>query len=260
MLDHVECGGCAVKLGSETGRTPSVVPGTANRIREKILAGDYPPGTTLPPERVLAEQLGVSRGSVREAISQLSALNVVQARRGAGTFVSGLNADSLLAPLEFALQVDPNMLLHLYELRRILEPAAAGLAAARISPDGVDRLQRLVGEYADGVPSGQLDHLKELDETIHRTIAVEAGNPLLTAILHSLSASVRRARQITSALPTTPAANREELTSLVDAVAQGDPLRSEAAMNRHIARLEADARRTIGQTAANSDGQIRRSR
>jgi GntR family transcriptional repressor for pyruvate dehydrogenase complex len=223
-------------------------------IWEKILAGDYPPGKPLPPERVLADQIGVSRGSVREAISQLAALNVVQARHGAGTFVTGLNADSLLAPVEIALQVDPDMLLHLYEVRRILEPAAAELAAARINPAGIERLRKLVQEYADATLSGGLDHLAELDENVHRTIASASGNPLLAAILGSLSASVRRARQITTPLPSTPAANRDELSALVDAIEQRDPMRSEAAMSRHISRLEADARRVLAPSPAGHDG------
>ena len=244
-------------MNTDHTRKRSIVPGTANLIREKILAGDYPPGRPLPPERVLAEQLGVSRGSVREAISQLAALNVVQARHGAGTFVTGLSADSLLAPVEFALQVDPHMLLHLYEVRRILEPAAAGLAAARISAGDIERLRQLVQEYADLVPTGRLDRLAELDEGVHQTIAAASGNPLLTAILQSLSASVRRARLITSPLPMTPTANRDELSALVEAVEQRDPLRSEAAMSRHIARLEADARRAIAQSGASADGQHR---
>ena len=105
---------------------------TANRIRDLIVSGAYDAGQRLPPERVLAKQLGVSRGGLREAISQLAALGIVHARQGSGTFVTSLSADSLFAPLDFALQVDPHSLLHLYELRRILEPVGAGLAAVRV--------------------------------------------------------------------------------------------------------------------------------
>jgi DNA-binding FadR family transcriptional regulator len=219
---------------------------TSSKIRELILSGEFGPGAKLPPERELAAAIGVSRGSVREAISQLSALKIVTARQGAGTFVNPIDAAGLFAPLDQALMVDPGSLLYLFELRCVIEPAASAAAAGRGTAEALEDVEIAWAAYLEAYSREAWSELADLDQSIHIAIALAAANPLFTGILRSVVGASRRSRALTSSLPATHPASRSELSALVDAVIKRDPLRSEAAMMRHLSRLEDDARRALG--------------
>lgn len=211
-----------------------------------ILDGTFQPGEKLPSERQLAQRFSVSRAAVREALSALAGLAIVSTRRGSGTYVSDLRSDQLFAPLEFALTVDPNMLLHLFELRRICESVAARMAAERMTESQVTRLREDMISFDQAFRAGEWIKLRALDEAVHTRIAEGTGNPLLTAVLKSINSATNQIRMITGPLPTTPPATRAELLCLVAAIEARDPLRAEAAMLRHLVRIEEDARAHIG--------------
>jgi len=232
------------------GRGRQLGQATASRIRELILAGEYGPGEQLPTERELARRFRVSRGLIREAINQLSALNILESRHGAGTFVTSLNSNLLFAPLQLALRIDPEVLLHLFEVRRSLEPFAAGLAAVRATPALLTELQALGARYEAEFDGADGTELIKIDEAIHATIARASRNPLLTAILNSLASAAHRGREVTAQLPHVPERSREELRALVAAISDRDPWRSEAAMLRHLIRLEEAARDELLRMAA----------
>ena len=112
------------------------------RIKEMILAGELAPGDRLPPEKELSERLGLSRSSLREAVKALEVIRVLDVRRGDGTYVTSLEPRLLLEAMTFVVDLhDDNSILELFAVRRILEPAAAGLAAARITELDVAALQ-----------------------------------------------------------------------------------------------------------------------
>ena len=218
---------------------------TAGQIREWLLAGDYGPGDRLPPERELAQRLGVARGTVREAIRQLAAVKILESRHGSGTFVLPLNADVLFAPLEFAVQVDPRLLLYLFEVRRVFEPAAAQLATVRASEPELLELAEVLNEYELAYVEGRVDDVTRLDARVHEFVAAACRNPILTAILHGLAGMVARSRKITATFPRTAGDSRAEVGALVHAMLARDPARVEAAMLRHLARLEEAARQQL---------------
>ena len=120
-------------------RAPSVTDDAIDKIRERIVSGAWGAGDRLPKESELAAELGLSRNSLREAVRALSQLRVLEVRQGDGTYVSSLEPDLLLESTGFV----SHLLLGetavaLSEVRRILEAAAAALAAARIDEDGDD--------------------------------------------------------------------------------------------------------------------------
>lgn len=225
---------------AENGKA-SVPRETAKTIRALILQ-EYTPGQRLPTERALALQLGVSRAVVREAFRELSSLNIITSKQGSGTYVSEFNVDGLFAPLTFALTIDPSMLLHLYELRIILEPVAALLAATRATAQQSDAIETEFAAYEAAYQSGDWSLLVAHDETIHQLISNASGNPLLSAVLRSLSKAAHRARLVTASLEGTPSATYQELSACVEAIRENDPIRAHGAMTRHIARLEQAAR------------------
>lgn len=225
------------RLSRRARRAPSVTEEAIDKIRELIVSGSWGPGDRLPKESELAAQLGLSRNSLREAVRALSQLRVLEVRQGDGTYVSSLEPDLLLESTGF---VSHLLLgegaLDLYEVRRILEAAAASLAAARIDAEGKAELGRSLERmrHAEGV-----EDLVEADVAFHAVIARAAGNTVLTSLLASLSTRTMRVRlwhgrAADHALDET----RGEHRRIYEAIMDGDPELARAATTAHIASGE----------------------
>src|SRR6266853_1484440 len=120
----------------ENRRAPSVTEEAIEKIRKLIVSGKWGPGTRLPREADLAAQLGLSRNSLREAVRALSLARVLEVRQGDGTYVSSLEPHDLLEPTRFATHLlRGSTVLELFEVRRMLEPEAAAMAALRADDD-----------------------------------------------------------------------------------------------------------------------------
>lgn len=161
-------------------------------IKEMIFSGELQPGDRLPREGDLALRLGLSRSSLREAIKALSLMSVLDVRQGDGTYVTGLDAGMLSNALSFVVDLHHGeSVLHLLEVRRLLEPAAAAVAATRMSENELDELDALL----DGLgPAPTVEELVASDQDFHRRIAEASGNPVLSSIIGSLSGPTQRAR------------------------------------------------------------------
>src|SRR5213083_2376451 len=151
--------------GRRPARPPRVTEHAIDKIRERIVSGAWGAGDRLPKESELAGELGISRNSLREAVRALSQLRVLEVRQGDGTYVSSLEPGLLLESTGFI----SHLLLGetavaLYEVRRILEAAAAALAAARIDEKGKRDLELSLEQMrqAQGV-----EELVEADVAFH---------------------------------------------------------------------------------------------
>src|SRR5438445_8071124 len=114
-------------------RNPSVTDEAIDKIQNLIISGSWGPGDRLPRESELAAQLGLSRNSLREAVRALSQLRVLEVRQGDGTYVTSLEPELLPESTSFVSHwLVGESALQLFEVRRLLERAASGLAAARI--------------------------------------------------------------------------------------------------------------------------------
>ena len=117
------------------------------KIRAMITSGELRPGDRLPSEPELGAQLGLSRSSLREAVKALSLINVLDVRRGDGTYVTSLDPGLLLDAMSFAVDFQHDRsVLHFLEVRRILEPAAMALSATAMSDDEIASLGALLEE------------------------------------------------------------------------------------------------------------------
>src|SRR6201984_3758457 len=124
-------------------RSAGVVEEAIDRIRDLIASGAWGPGTRLPREADLAKQLGLSRNSLREAVRALSLTRVLEVRQGDGTYVSSLEPGELLEPTLSATRLlQGRTVLELFEVRRMLEPEAAAMAAQRADEDVLTALRR----------------------------------------------------------------------------------------------------------------------
>src|SRR4051812_40692400 len=139
------------------------------RIRELIRSGALPPGSRLPAEQKLAEQLGLSRNSMREAVRALQLVRVLDARPGDGTYVTSLAPQLLLEGLGAAMDLlQDDTLVDVMQVRVMLEPAATGAAATRITPDELARLAGLLERMRETAPDAET--MVRHDIEYHRTI------------------------------------------------------------------------------------------
>jgi GntR family transcriptional regulator, transcriptional repressor for pyruvate dehydrogenase complex len=163
-----------------------------DKIKQMIISGRVRPGEKLPREADLAAELGLSRNSLREAVKALSLINVLDVRQGDGTYATSLAPSLLLEALTFIVDFHrDDTVLDFLEVRRILEPAAAALAATRMSdPDRIE-----LGEVLKAVDvDTPVEQLVAADLEFHRQIAVGASNLVLASLVDSMSAPTTRAR------------------------------------------------------------------
>ncbi len=170
----------------------SVTQEAINKIKDMIISGDLRPGARLPKEAVLAEQLGLSRNSLREAVRALTLIRILETRQGDGTYVTSLQPDVLLATMTFVADFHQDAsLLHVFQVRRILEAAATALAAQLISDDELETLGQFVETMED---CETVEAFVEADLAFHHTIAVASRNPVLASLLESFATRTSRAR------------------------------------------------------------------
>jgi DNA-binding FadR family transcriptional regulator len=162
------------------------------KIKEMIVSGALRPGDRLPKESELAAELGLSRNSLREAVRALSLIRILDVRQGDGTYVTSLDPQLLLEALSFVVDFHrDDTVLEFLAVRRILEPAATGMAAARITTDELDELQDRL-DALGAQPS--VEELVGADLEFHRGIVAASGNSVLCSLLDGLSGPTTRAR------------------------------------------------------------------
>ncbi|HEY9373584.1 FadR/GntR family transcriptional regulator [Streptomyces sp.] len=163
-----------------------------DKIKAMIVTGELAPGSRLPKEEVLAEQLGLSRSSLREAVRALTAMRILITRQGDGTYVSSLEPHLLLESLSFAADVSQGQTaLQLLQVRRLLEPQATGLAAALLQPDDLRELRHLLDQCRS---AATVDEFVAHDIAFHLRIVEAVGNPVLSMLLSVLSTRTQRVR------------------------------------------------------------------
>ena len=163
------------------------------QIKQLMAGGDLKPGDRLLPERELAERLQVSRASVREAIRALEMMGFVDIRPGEGTFVRDTNTNDIIQPLAMFLAVEKSSLLEMFEIRRIFEAAAAGMAAERASEDEVLQIGAALEDMQQSFNVQDSEKGEEYDTRFHYAIAEATHNSLLIRLFRTISEDFSRA-------------------------------------------------------------------
>lgn len=165
---------------------------TIAAIKAMIVDGELGPGDRLPPEKELSERIGVSRNSLREAVKALSVIRVLSVRQGDGTYVTSLAPELLIEAVGFVLELHQGSeIVHMLEVRRLLEPAAVEGACAHLDTDDLDALEALMAPLG---PTSGVTELVEADMAFHHLINSRCGNPYLSSLLDGLASSTARAR------------------------------------------------------------------
>ncbi|MFH8838294.1 FadR/GntR family transcriptional regulator [Streptomyces sp. NPDC017868] len=216
-----------------------------DKIRAMIVSGELRPGSRLPREADLAERLGLSRNSLREAVKALSLMRVLDVRQGDGTYVTSLEPDLLLDALTFVadLQQDDTVVQFL-EVRRILEPAAAAMAARAMPDEEVAALGEVL-DRLDNAPS--LEALIDNDLEFHRRLAAGSGNAVLCSLLEGMSGPTARARLWRGRMEEGAVERtRQQHRAIHEAVAARQPEVAQAWATVHVAEVEQWLRGTLG--------------
>jgi GntR family transcriptional repressor for pyruvate dehydrogenase complex len=170
----------------------SVTDDAIEAIKQMIVEGELRPGDRLPREPDLAERLGLSRNSLREAVRALSLIHVLDVRRGDGTYVTSLEPSLLMDAMSFVVDFHrDDTVLQILEARRIIEPATTEMAALKMPMEDIQGLAELLDSLSD---APTMDELVESDLEFHRRIAAGSGNAVLASLVETLSGRTQRAR------------------------------------------------------------------
>jgi GntR family transcriptional repressor for pyruvate dehydrogenase complex len=201
-------------------------------LRQKELK----PGDKLPPERELAEILGVSRPSLREALRALSIMKIVEVRQGDGTYVSALKTEELVEHLEFVFMLDNSTMLQLFEARKIVETGNVSLAAERISDEELSILRTCLEKSEHSVDDPEA--FMQADIELHEIITRAARNPLLERFMASIGTLSRASRHKTTHMSGVTKTAVEDHRQIVNALEARDPQAASAAMLCHLEHVE----------------------
>jgi GntR family transcriptional repressor for pyruvate dehydrogenase complex len=207
------------------------------KIKQMITSGELRPGDRLPRESDLAERLGLSRNSLREAVRALSLIHVLDVRQGDGTYVTSLEPSLLLDAMAFVVDFHrDDTVLQFFEVRRILEPAAAAMAASAMTDEDIRSLRKLLDDLG---PRPTVEQLVANDIEFHRRIAAGSGNQVLCSLIEGLSGPTQRAR-IWRGLTQKDAVTRtlDEHRLIYDAIADRQPDIARAWATVHVAGVE----------------------
>jgi GntR family transcriptional regulator, transcriptional repressor for pyruvate dehydrogenase complex len=215
----------------------------ADQIRSSILNGDFAPGDKLPAERQLAEMFGVSRPSIREALSTLESAGLVTSAQAGGTLVTSLIESTASHPLRELIRVEQDRALDVIEVRKCMESLTAFFAAQRALPEDL----RLMGEIVDGMERNLEGDLpsEDLDANLHVVIARATHNFVWMHLMQNVFDAMKEFQQsVWRAVHLTNDDHwllYQHHRAIVEAIKAGD---AEAARDAMIMHLEFAERRS----------------
>lgn len=171
-------------------KTRKIYEEIVEQIRDLVLRGELKPGDKLPSERDLVERLKVSRASIREALSALEMMGLLEVRSGEGTFIQKVGAESVIAPLAWMLSVEQGTALELLEVRKILEGQAVYLAAERAEEEDLLEMEQALADMQQEMVTPELGGEKA-DLRFHYAITRATKNTLLIRLMDTISDLMR---------------------------------------------------------------------
>ena len=223
----------------ENKRTSDIV---FEKIEEKILSGEWNPGSKIMSEPQLAKELGVSRMSVREAIEKMAALDIVTKKQGEGTFVNNLTPSIYLNSLIPMITLDKDNYLDILEFRLIMEVESARMCAERCDAELVKELE----EIYDAMVNNQEDFERFTVEDLnfHYKIAEGSGNPLISKV-NTVLRSLLQYHQMSLYRNLGPTGGVKEHKIILEAIKNRDSELSAIYMRRHIERTIRDIKNIL---------------
>ncbi len=214
-----------------------------DQIIDLIERGEFTPGMRLPPERLLAQQLNVSRASLREALTALQMMGRVETVQAQGTFVCARQPNVLVDVSALNMGESPFTIL---QARKVIEPASASIAAASHTPASLDRIREIL-EWVEADSSEAHvvgEAFSEGDRRLHLEIARATGNPILAAaqqMIHDLMGQglwLTMMRHSSFSVTGRWEEAVQEHRSIYEAICAGDATLAGVRMKTHLLRVE----------------------
>lgn len=206
------------------------------QFQSSIRRGELRHGDRLPSERNLAERFKVSRSSVREAIRSLELQGLVVSRRGSGTFINTENLDSVVALMAATLNTGEDALREIFEMRHLLEPPIAALAAQRATADEIERMEEILEEQRGQIDAGATG--VDSDTAFHFALASATHNSALLKVASAVEDILQRTRSQSFQEPGRPQRSLASHRQILDMVRDGDEKGAQEAMEHHLTMVE----------------------
>jgi DNA-binding FadR family transcriptional regulator len=215
------------------------------QIEQRILSGELRHGDRLGSERELAEKFGASRTAVREALKTLAQKGLVDMRPGRGTMVIDGTSRAMRHSLHLMMRVEQvQNPVNLVEVREILEPEIAVLAATRATPEDIAALRDAVAEMDRALDDA--DAYIAADNDFHRTLAGATRNPLILALMDSIVDLLSEQRKLIFSVAGGPQRGQVHHKGLLDMVARRDAEGARVRMRAHMRQVRDDTKRASG--------------
>jgi len=206
------------------------------QLHQLIDDGKLKAGDRLPSERELAETFRVSRSSVREAIKTLENEGMVISRPGSGTFITAVNVEAIIPPLASLLSQGKDALIDLFEMRCLVEPSIAALAAERATPADILRLKEIYSQQEQQI--NRDTSAVDSDAAFHLTIGRATHNAALQRLVASIVEILKPIREKSLQTPGRAHKSLASHREILVAIERHDPELARQAMQRHIRAVE----------------------
>ena len=223
-------------------KEPRLAQTVAEQVRSQIVRERMTAGDKLPTESELMERFDVGRSTIREAMKQLQAENIVEIRHGKGSFVAD-NTGVAKDPLGLGFEEQSRVLRELMEVRLLLEPGIAGEAAKRRSPEDIEIMRDSIRSMDEAFRAGE--DYERFDYDFHLAMAESVRNSVLRrmypVIFEAIEQGYRRTQHVHGSFAVAVAYHRE----ILDAIECGDAEAASDATKRHILQALADINRNV---------------
>jgi GntR family transcriptional repressor for pyruvate dehydrogenase complex len=224
----------------------SLVHVASETLRRRITGGDLRVGDRVPPERVLVAELGVSRTVLREALSSLEALGLIESRGTRGRFVAaGGSSERSRSIVSAWLHQHAHKLLEVDEIRSVLEGHVIASLSEWDALDAARRAGAILREQAEAIEQEDVVAAAELDAAFHRLLCSYTQNGTLRVLTDGLIDGSRKGALAVYSLPEAARRSLDQHTSVVEALAAGDAPRAAELAQAHM--VDAARRYAVGQ-------------
>jgi GntR family transcriptional repressor for pyruvate dehydrogenase complex len=225
----------------KTVQTSRLYEQIVQQIEESITSGELKEGNQLPAERELAQQFGVSRTAVREAVKTLREKGLVEAYPGRGTFITNGTARSIQQTLDRMIRSgQAEGTVHLTEVREILEPEIAALAAQRVDEEMLSAMREAIAVMDAARKDSEAFIEGDLD--FHLALAEAAANPLILSLIDSIVGLLRDQRTRTYFVEGGPERGQYHHRRILEAIEHRDAVGAREAMRAHLLQVREDSR------------------
>jgi len=212
----------------------------AEQIISLVNKGNLQPGERLPTEKQLEEMFGVSRASVREALSALEMAEIIEMRHGEGSFVRDIDLNTHIHPLAVNRLIKSGIVYEMLQARKAIEGQTACLAAQNATAKDLEEIKRIIKKMEKEIKSGQLG--EESDHMFHLLIAKAGKNTVLYRVVESLSELIKHCqkhtRQYSRCILGRPREVVDQHIKIFAAISKGRPAEAKQAMLDHLEDIE----------------------